>query len=77
VVLIGTELKVMDEVAVPLKLREELQKVYPNARIALLKSGGNFPYLSRAEEVNAFIEVRASCSHHVCVFNVEKEYVNH
>jgi maspardin len=52
-----TIIDVMDEVAVPAKLREELQKFYPNARLGLLKSGGNFPYLSRADEVNMLIEV--------------------
>jgi maspardin len=56
-------MKVMDEVAVPLKLREEVQKFYPNARLGLLKSGGNFPYLSRADEVNMLIEVNAPHTH--------------
>jgi maspardin len=61
-------MQVMDEVAVPLKLREEVQKFYPNARLGLLKSGGNFPYLSRADEVNMLIEVH---THNPHKFNVK------
>jgi hypothetical protein len=47
----------MDEMAVPEKLREEVVKFFPSARRALLKSGGNFPYLSRADEFNMYVEV--------------------
>lgn len=37
--------------------REELYKMYPNAKRAHLKTGGNFPYLSRADEVNMHLFV--------------------
>jgi len=47
----------IDDVALPEKLREEVYKVYPNARQAQLKTGGNFPYLSRPAEVNLHLEV--------------------
>jgi maspardin len=47
-----------DEVALPEELRSNLYDVcLPNAHKAFLKTGGNFPYLSRAEEVNMHIEV--------------------
>ena len=35
-----------------------MYKCYPNAKRAHMKSGGNFPYLSRSLEVNIFIQVR-------------------
>jgi len=47
----------MDDVAVPRKMREDLLKYYPDAKLAELKSGGNFSYLSRADEVNLHIQV--------------------
>jgi len=52
-----TVIDCVDDVSLPPKLREEVFKVYPNARQALLKSGGNFPYLSRPSEVNMHLEV--------------------
>eukprot|EP01112_Ceratiomyxa_fruticulosa_P019450 TRINITY_DN6364_c0_g1_i1.p1 TRINITY_DN6364_c0_g1~~TRINITY_DN6364_c0_g1_i1.p1 ORF type:complete len:360 (+),score=74.21 TRINITY_DN6364_c0_g1_i1:199-1278(+) len=52
-----TLLETLDDVVLPENVREEVHKYYPNARVAQLKSGGNFPYLSRAEEVNMHIEV--------------------
>ncbi len=48
----------MDEVAIPEKLREELYKLYPDAKVMQLKTGGNFPYLSRADEFNLYLQVR-------------------
>ena len=36
-------------------VRDETYKFYPNAKLAHLKTGGNFPYLSRTEEINMFI----------------------
>ena len=38
--------------------RDELYKNYPHAKLGHLKSGGNFPYLSRSDEVNMHILVR-------------------
>eukprot|EP01125_Pyxidicula_operculata_P007336 TRINITY_DN2497_c0_g1_i1.p2 TRINITY_DN2497_c0_g1~~TRINITY_DN2497_c0_g1_i1.p2 ORF type:complete len:128 (-),score=32.75 TRINITY_DN2497_c0_g1_i1:80-463(-) len=52
-----TIIDTLDDVGLPEKLREEVYKVYPNARQAMLKTGGNFPYLSRSDEVNMHIEV--------------------
>jgi maspardin len=51
-------LDAMDEVAIPEKLREELYKLYPDAKVMQLKTGGNFPYLSRADEFNLYLQVR-------------------
>lgn len=47
----------VDEVAVPERVREELYKLFPEARQAQIKTGGNFPYLSRADEVNLHLQV--------------------
>jgi len=52
-----TIIDVIDDVIIPEKVREQVFITYPNARQALLKSGGNFPYLSRADEINLHIEV--------------------
>ncbi|CAG2201824.1 SPG21 [Mytilus edulis] len=38
-------------------VREELYKCYPEAKNTHLKSGGNFPYLSRCDEVDIFIKI--------------------
>jgi maspardin len=43
---------VFDQCALSQTAREELYKLYPDAKRAHLKSGGNFPYLSRSDEVN-------------------------
>lgn len=34
-----------------------MYKCYPHAKMALMKTGGNFPYLSRAEEVNVYLKI--------------------
>jgi len=52
-----TILDTLDDSVLPEKIKEEVFKYYPNARVAQLKTGGNFPYLSRADEVNLHIEV--------------------
>eukprot|EP01119_Soliformovum_irregulare_P006929 TRINITY_DN1933_c0_g1_i2.p1 TRINITY_DN1933_c0_g1~~TRINITY_DN1933_c0_g1_i2.p1 ORF type:complete len:276 (+),score=69.39 TRINITY_DN1933_c0_g1_i2:92-919(+) len=52
-----TILDTLDEVAIPEKLREEVYKIYPHAKVASLKTGGNFPFLSRSDEVNMHIQV--------------------
>lgn len=41
-----------DYCAVPTFLKDQVGSRYPGARRALLKSGGDFPFLSRADEVN-------------------------
>ena len=35
-----------------------MYKCYPDSKRAHLKSGGNFPYLSRSNEVNLMIQVQ-------------------
>ena len=48
----------LDEVSLPEKLRSDVGKFYPNARVSPLRSGGNFPYLSRSGEFNMYLIVR-------------------
>ncbi|OAD62522.1 Maspardin [Eufriesea mexicana] len=52
-----TIIDVFDEYALSNAVREEVYKCYPNAKLAHLKSGGNFPYLSRAAEVNLHLQI--------------------
>jgi len=52
-----TMIDCLDEVALPERVREELYKLYPEAKIAELKVGGNFPYVSKPDETNLYIEV--------------------
>lgn len=52
-----TIMDVFDDCALSGTVKEEMYKCYPEARRAHLKSGGNFPYLSRAADVNIFIQV--------------------
>ncbi|CAG9564005.1 unnamed protein product [Danaus chrysippus] len=47
-----TIMDVWDDGALSSRVREDLYKSYPHAKLAHLKSGGNFPYLSRSDEVN-------------------------
>jgi len=50
-----TIIDVFDECSLTQDVRDEMYKSYPSAKLAHLKSGGNFPYLSRSEEINMFI----------------------
>ena len=52
-----TLMSVMDSDAVPDELRLDLAKRYPRARAMDLKDGGDFPFLSRAPELAALIEL--------------------
>jgi len=52
-----TILDVFDDYALSNAVREDMYKCYPTAKLAHLKSGGNFPYLSRSDEVNLHIQV--------------------
>ncbi|PNF35349.1 Maspardin [Cryptotermes secundus] len=54
-----TILDVFDDYALSNAVREEMYKCYPSAKLAHLKSGGNFPYLSRSDEVNLHLQVSA------------------
>ncbi|TNN65375.1 Maspardin [Liparis tanakae] len=49
--------RVFDQSALSLEAKEEMYKLYPNARRAHLKTGGNFPYLCRSAEVNLYIQI--------------------
>jgi maspardin len=46
-----------DYCAVPSVLKAKVSARYPGARGAFLKSGGDFPFLSRADEVNLHAQV--------------------
>lgn len=52
-----TILDVFDECALTQEVREETYKYYPGAKLAHMKTGGNFPFLSRSEEVNLYITI--------------------
>ena len=45
-----------------------MYKCYPDAKRAHLKSGGNFPYLSRSNEVNLMIQVSYVITFHNNLF---------
>ncbi|KAL1509876.1 hypothetical protein ABEB36_004546 [Hypothenemus hampei] len=47
-----TIIDVFDGAPLSLQAREELYKCYPQAKLAHLKTGGYFPFLSRSAEVN-------------------------
>eukprot|EP01133_Synstelium_polycarpum_P010774 gene10774-12552_t len=52
-----TIIDTMDSKTIPEKMREEVYKFYPNAKTALLKTGGDVSYLSKADEINMHIQV--------------------
>jgi len=52
-----TLMDVYDECALSNSVREEMSKCYPNAKKAEMKTGGNFPYLSKSMEVNVFLQI--------------------
>ncbi|XP_072516931.1 maspardin isoform X2 [Salminus brasiliensis] len=52
-----TIMDVFDQSALSNEAKEEMYKLYPNARRAHLKTGGNFPYLCRSAEVNLYIQI--------------------
>ncbi|XP_062946617.1 maspardin isoform X3 [Cynocephalus volans] len=49
--------RVFDQSALSTEAKEEMYKLYPNARRAHLKTGGNFPYLCRSAEVNLYVQI--------------------
>ena len=55
-----TIMDVFDDYALGGNVREEIYDYYPKAKIAHLKSGGNYPYLSRFEETNIHLKVSAA-----------------
>lgn len=58
--------KVFDQSALSTEAKEEMYKLYPNARRAHLKTGGNFPYLCRSAEVNLYVQVSPAGPQDVC-----------
>ncbi|KAL9267244.1 Maspardin-like protein [Drosera capensis] len=46
-----------DYCAIPQQLKDEVGERYPGARRADLKSGGDFPFLSRPDEVNLHLQI--------------------
>lgn len=50
-----TIINVWDDSALSQQVKEDLYKCYPHAKLGHLKSGGNFPFLSRSDEFNLFI----------------------
>lgn len=46
-----------DYCATPQQLKDQLSDRYPEARCAHLKSGGDFPFLSRPDEVNLHLQL--------------------
>lgn len=54
-------LKTNDYCAIPQQLKDQLCERYPGARRAYLKSGGDFPFLSRPDEVNLHLQVMILC----------------
>ncbi|XP_070542261.1 maspardin-like [Ptychodera flava] len=52
-----TLMDVFDESALSISVKEEMYKCFPDAKRAHLKSGGNFPYLSRSAEVTLHIQI--------------------
>ncbi|XP_057708794.1 maspardin isoform X3 [Corythoichthys intestinalis] len=49
--------RVFDQSALSLEAKEEMYKLFPNAKRAHLKTGGNFPYLCRSADVNLYIQI--------------------
>lgn len=52
-----TIIDVFDKCSLSTAVREDLYKLYPEAKRAHLKTGGNFPFLSRSDEVNIHIQI--------------------
>lgn len=52
-----TCLKTNDFCAIPQQLKDQVTERYPGARQAYLKSGGDFPFLSRPDEVTLHLLV--------------------
>ena len=48
---------VNDQCVTTSSVRQELKDRYPDAKQALLKTGGDFPHLSQVGEINLFVEV--------------------
>ena len=53
-----TLMQALDATALTEQARTEAERCYPHARVAHLKTGGNFPFLTRPDEIDMFIQVR-------------------
>eukprot|EP00164_Ancoracysta_twista_P002858 GFYU01003805.1.p1 GENE.GFYU01003805.1~~GFYU01003805.1.p1 ORF type:complete len:314 (-),score=51.62 GFYU01003805.1:23-964(-) len=52
-----TIIETFDRTALPGPLKDAVYRKYPDAKPAQLKTGGDFPFLSRADEINMHITV--------------------
>jgi len=52
-----TIIDVLDDNSFPDRMREEVYKFFPEAKIALLKKGAPFPFISHADDFNLHIIV--------------------
>jgi maspardin len=52
-----TLIDTLDDPSRPENVKEELYKFFPGAHQAMLKSGGEFPYLSRSSDLNVHLQV--------------------
>ena len=50
-------METLDKTGRPESCRAELLQRYPRCRQAFLKTGGDFPFLSRSDDVNLHVEV--------------------
>ncbi|KAL6979689.1 hypothetical protein U1Q18_021346 [Sarracenia purpurea var. burkii] len=50
-------LKTNDYSATPQELKDQVSERYPGARRAYLKTGGDFPFLSRPDEINLHLQL--------------------
>lgn len=66
-----TLMDVFDDYALGSPIKENIYKEYPDAKLAQLKSGGNFPYLSRSDEVNLHLQVNIVFKHNAYYTNIE------
>ncbi|KAL6008112.1 hypothetical protein ACLOJK_033618 [Asimina triloba] len=57
-----TVLQTNDYCAIPQQLKDQLSERYPGARRAYLKTGGDFPFLSRPDEVNLHLQNLSFCA---------------
>lgn len=52
-----TIIDVWDDCALSPQVKEDVYKCYPQAKLGHLKTGGNFPFLSRSDEVTMHITI--------------------
>jgi len=52
-----TILQTSNQTSVPVSLQNEVAKFYPNAKLAMIKGCGDFPFLSAFDEINLHMEV--------------------